>query len=116
MFFGGAVISQENQKYINKNKIEKEKRCVQLKKLMDDYINHMADHPRISFSGMMYYGKLTDGIYEAGIESSEVRLFNKDEIPWQDIAFTVIEKTIKFYYEDVEKGNIDIHFDTIIKK
>ena len=59
MFFGGAVISQENRKYINKNKIEKEKRCVQLKKLMDDYINHMADHPRISFSGMMYYGKLS---------------------------------------------------------
>ncbi len=76
----------------------------------------MCNLPHISQVYMMYYGKLTDGIYEAGIESSEVRLFNKDEIPWQDIAFTVIEKTIKLYYEDVEKGNIDIHFDTIIKK
>ena len=25
-------------------------------------------------------------------------------------------QTLKLYYEDVEKGNIDIHFDTIIKK
>tara|TARA_B100000530_G_C15686291_1_gene380234 strand:- start:404 stop:601 length:198 start_codon:yes stop_codon:yes gene_type:complete len=65
---------------------------------------------------MMYHGKLEDGKYEAGIESTEVKLFSKDEIPWKEIAFTVIEKTIKLYYKDVEKGNIGIHFDTIIKK
>ena len=60
--------------------------------------------------------QLEEGKYQAGIESSEVKLFAKDEIPWNDIAFTVIEKTIKLYYEDVEKGDIGIHFDTIIKK
>ena len=26
------------------------------------------------------------------------------------------KKTIKLYYQDLEKGNIGIHFDTIIKK
>ena len=76
----------------------------------------MCNLPHISQVYMMYHGKLEDGKYEAGIESTEVKLFSKDEIPWNEIAFTVIEKTIKLYYKDVEKGNIGIHFDTIIKK
>ncbi|MDB3973074.1 NUDIX hydrolase [Gammaproteobacteria bacterium] len=76
----------------------------------------MCNLPHISQVYMMYYGDLDDGIYEAGLESLEVKLFAKEEIPWKDLAFTVIEKTIKLYYEDLEKGNIDIHFDTIIKR
>jgi ADP-ribose pyrophosphatase YjhB (NUDIX family) len=76
----------------------------------------MCNLPHISQVYMMYYGNLNGGIYEAGIESSEVKLFTKEEIPWGDLAFTVIEKTIKLYYKDLEKGNINIHFDTIIKK
>ena len=76
----------------------------------------MCTVPHISQVYMMYYGDLDDGIYEAGLESLEVKLFTKEEIPWKDLAFTVIEKTIKLYYQDLEKGNIGIHFDTIIKK
>ena len=76
----------------------------------------MCNLPHISQVYMMYYGHLDDGIYEAGLESLEVKLFTKEEIPWKDLAFTVIEKTIKLYYQDLEKGNIGIHFDTIIKR
>ena len=75
----------------------------------------MCNLPHISQIYMIYHGFLVDGKYDVGPESSEVRLFSEEEIPWTDIAFTVIEKTIKFYYQDVKKGNIDIHFDTIIK-
>ena len=76
----------------------------------------MCNLPHISQVYMMYFGDLDNGVYEAGIESSEVRLFSKEEIPWSHLAFTVIEKTIELYYKDLENGNIDIHFDTIIKK
>ena len=75
----------------------------------------MCNLPHISQIYMIYHGFLIDGKYDVGPESSEVRLFSEEEIPWADIAFTVIEKTIKLYYQDVKKGNIDIHFDTIIK-
>ena len=65
---------------------------------------------------MMYQGDLLNGKYKAGPESEEVKLFSKDEIPWSELASTVIEKTIKAYYDDIVKGKINIHFDTIIKK
>ena len=64
----------------------------------------------------MFHGELTDGKFSAGLESSEVRLFSKNEIPWNEIAFLVISKTIKLYYQDLKNGTIGIHFDTINKK
>ena len=37
---------------------ELEKRMAELQKSMNDYLESLANHPRISFSGMMYYGHL----------------------------------------------------------
>ena len=76
----------------------------------------MCNLPHISQIYMMYHGELLDGNYSAGPESEEVRLFGESDIPWDSIAFTVIEKTIKLYFEDRKKGNYGIHFDTIDKR
>ena len=73
----------------------------------------MCDLKHISQIYMMYLGKLSYGKYSAGPESEEVRLFSESEIPWNDIAFSVIEKTLRHYYNDKKKGNFSLHFDTI---
>ena len=65
---------------------------------------------------MMHVGELVDGKYSAGVESLEVKLFDKNEIPWDELAFTVIKKTLKYYFNDNQKGEIGFHIDTIDKK
>ena len=50
----------------------------------------MCNLPHISQVYMMYQGDLLNGKYKAGPESEEVKLFSKDEIPWSELAFTVI--------------------------
>ena len=42
-------------------------------------------------------------------ESSEVRLMREDEIPWEQIAFPTIYKSLKFFFEDRAKGLTGIH-------
>ena len=64
----------------------------------------------------MYLGKLSHGKYSPGPESEEVKLFSESEVPWDDIAFSVIEKTLRLYFSDKKKGNFSIHFDTIDKR
>ena len=76
----------------------------------------MCDLRHISQIYMMYLGKLSNGEYSAGPESKEVKLFSESEIPWNDIAFSVIEKTLKLYFEDKKKGNFSLHFDTIDRR
>ena len=38
-------------------------------------------------------------------ESSEVKLFKQDEIPWDEIAFPTVTKTLKYYFDDISSGN-----------
>tara|TARA_B100002019_G_scaffold276807_1_gene276001 strand:- start:319 stop:885 length:567 start_codon:yes stop_codon:yes gene_type:complete len=73
----------------------------------------MCDLRHISQIYMMYVGKLLDGKYAPGPESEEVELFSESDIPWGDIAFSVIEKTLRLYFEDKKKGHLSLHFDTI---
>jgi len=49
-------------------------------------------------------------------ESSEVRLFKEEEIPWDDIAFPVIEETLRCYFRDRAEGTFTFQVGEITKR
>ncbi len=51
-----------------------------------------------------------------GSESLEVRLFSEAEIPWDEIAFRVIEETLIQFLKDRAKGLFPFHIGNIYKK
>lgn len=53
---------------------------------------------------MMFRSKLASDDFGPTTESSEVRLFDEEDIPWNDIAFEVIRRTLKHYFEDRKSG------------
>ena len=59
--------------------------------------------------------KLLDLDFSPGVESSEVKLFQQDEIPWDELAFTAIRETLKFYLDDKKTGKFQLHTGDIIK-
>ena len=54
---------------------------------------------------MMFRAELVDGAYGVGEESLEVRLFAEDEIPWEELAFPSITRTLRYYFEDRKTGS-----------
>lgn len=62
---------------------------------------------------IMFRGQLIDTDFRPGEESLSVRLFNEDEIPWADLAFTVIEKSLTLYFHDRKKGIFAVHMEDI---
>ena len=58
----------------------------------------------ISQVHFFYLANLGDEKFGPTSESSEVKLFTKDEIPWDEIAFPTVTKTLKYYFDDVESG------------
>jgi hypothetical protein len=52
---------------------------------------------------MFYLANLLDDDFGPTIESSEVELFAPEDILWDEIAFPTVEKTLKYYIEDLEK-------------
>ena len=65
---------------------------------------------------VMFRARLLDDKFKAGKESSEVQLFLEEDIPWDQIAFTVIQKTLRLYFKDRPAGEYPFHIGDILSK
>ena len=71
--------------------------------------------PHVSQVYMIFRSRLLDLDFKPGVESLETQLFNKDEIPWGEIAFKTIEHTLRFYFDDLDKNEFQFHLGDIIR-
>lgn len=60
----------------------------------------LFDLPHISQVYMLFLAELRDLDFAAGEESLEVRLFQQHEIPWSELAFPTIGRTLECYFAD----------------
>lgn len=76
---------------------------------------------------LFYLAKMSNALFEAGVESIEVALFSEAEIPWNELAFPTVQKTLKWFFADRKLGKLndwnrvvshldDIGFDERIDK
>jgi len=70
--------------------------------------------PHISQVYMMFRAQLRDLSFAPGTESLEVQLFSQDEIPWDDLAFPVIHRTLTHYFQDRSAGDFPVHVGDLI--
>ncbi len=71
------------------------------------------DIPHISQVYMIYRGRLSEADFSPGIESLDVQLFNKENIPWQELAFSVIRQTLIAYFNDKKSGTYNLQTGVI---
>ena len=70
--------------------------------------------PFISQVYLIFRGPLKDKNFRAGYESLETLLFREDEIPWNDLAFTVVREVLRRYYKDGLTGVFPFYMDDIL--
>ena len=69
--------------------------------------------PHIYQVYVFFLGRLEEGRYGVGDESSDAGLFARDEIPWDELAFPTITRTLKYYFRDRETGDFPIRVQDI---
>ncbi|GBU15350.1 ADP-ribose pyrophosphatase [Polaromonas sp.] len=69
----------------------------------------MLNVVRVGQLHLFYRAKLLSTEFNPGHETMEARLFTEAEIPWDQIAFRTVKKTLKCYFSDLRKGSFDIH-------
>ncbi|MGD9356419.1 MAG: NUDIX hydrolase [Chromatiales bacterium] len=62
---------------------------------------------------MMFRARLHEPLFSPGEESLDVRLFEEAEIPWNELAFPVMNQTLKHYFEDRRKGEFKTHIGAV---
>jgi ADP-ribose pyrophosphatase YjhB (NUDIX family) len=72
--------------------------------------------PHISQVYLIFRARLLDLAFSAGAETTEVALFAEQDIPWEQLAFATIRKTLQHYYEDRRAGSYQVHVGTISRE
>jgi ADP-ribose pyrophosphatase YjhB (NUDIX family) len=69
--------------------------------------------PHISQVYMMFRARLLDTDVSPGVESLEVKLVRESEIPWDQLAFAMVKRTLEHYLEDRKRGTFTPRFGDI---
>lgn len=74
----------------------------------------MFSLPHISQVYLFYRAELVDGTFAAGEETVDAALFAEDDIPWTELAFPVITKTLELYFRDRPQQTFPVRTHDII--
>lgn len=76
----------------------------------------MFSLPFVSQVYLMFRARLSGPTFAAGHESLEVKLVSEADIPWGEIAFPVIEETLRLFLSDRKTGGFGFHSGTIFRQ
>jgi ADP-ribose pyrophosphatase YjhB (NUDIX family) len=66
--------------------------------------------PRVGQVHVFYLAPMKHGrCVGFGHETQEVRLFTEADIPWAEIAFTTVRRTLECFFEDRRQGRFGMH-------
>ena len=76
----------------------------------------MISLPQISQVYVMFRARLVDLDFAPGPESLDVRLFREEEIPWEELAFRTITRTLRRYFLDRRRGMFATHVSALERR
>ena len=72
--------------------------------------------PQINQIYVIHLAKLKDLNFGPTSESLDVQLFDKDEIPYDELAFPFVSKTINYYFDDFKSKDFSLRVEDIVRK
>lgn len=78
-------------------------------KLRDLHLFTLISIPHVSHVYMIYRCELVADDFYPGVESLETRLFHEHEIPWEELAFHSVRKTLECFFSDRRQGAFQVH-------
>lgn len=85
-------------------------------KVRIDSLYTMISVPQIDQVHIYYRATLIEGKYGIGPESLETQLYSEAEIPWDELAFPTVKRTLKHFFEDRRKGDFGTHVSDMVRE
>jgi ADP-ribose pyrophosphatase YjhB (NUDIX family) len=70
--------------------------------------------PHVNQVYLLFRARMLDLDFRSGVETLETKLFAEKEIPWEQLAFPTVRKTLIQYYRDRRDGEFKFHTGTIV--
>ena len=78
-----------------------------------DALFSLYNLPHINQVYMLFRGRLLDSDIGPSAETLEARLYEETAIPWNEIAFVTVRRTLHQYFSDRRDGQFGFHVGTI---
>jgi ADP-ribose pyrophosphatase YjhB (NUDIX family) len=72
--------------------------------------------PQINQVYMMFRSRLVDLGFGPGTESLEVQLFDEQDVPWEQLAFRTITRTLRNWFLDRKLGAFPLRLSTLERR
>jgi ADP-ribose pyrophosphatase YjhB (NUDIX family) len=63
---------------------------------------------------LFFRATMTSTEFKAGTESLDVQLFAEEDIPWDELAFNTVSKTLKLFLQDRKQGTYSLHTGNVL--
>jgi ADP-ribose pyrophosphatase YjhB (NUDIX family) len=73
----------------------------------------LLDVPHINQVHVFFRAQLADLDFAAGVESLEVRLFSEKDIPWSELAFRTVARTLECWLNDRRGGDFPVRNEAL---
>ncbi|MFP3518554.1 NUDIX hydrolase [Pseudomonas sp. SIMBA_077] len=87
-----------------------EEACAQVQQLA---IYTLIDVPHINQVHIFYRAQLQSLDFAAGEESLEVRLFDEADIPWSELAFRTVSRTLECFFSDRQTQSYPVRSEAV---
>ena len=85
-------------------------------KVKDSKLFALFNLPQINQVYMMFVSELVALDFSPGEETLECCLYEKQDIPWDSIAFPTITYSLKFFFEDRKSGAFKLHCGDVFRE
>lgn len=65
--------------------------------------------PRVGQVHLFYRARLLHDRFDPGHETLEARLFQEQDVPWDEIAFRTVKEALERYFADRRRGAFGVH-------
>lgn len=73
----------------------------------------VIDVPHVEQVHVFFRATMTAEALDPGPESLEARLFDEAQVPWDQIAFRTVSQTLRWFFEDRQRGRFELHSSAI---
>ncbi len=70
--------------------------------------------PHISQVYVFYHARMVAKRFSPGAESLDTRLFLEGEVPWNEIAFETVRRSLRYFFADRRNGVFNLHTEDVV--
>ena len=73
----------------------------------------LCNLPHINQVHLLFRAQLLDLGFSPGVESLEVKLFEEQDIPWNELAFRPVRLSLEHYFADRKRGKFEFRISDL---